>query len=49
MARDLLLIMDAAVMDKEDSAMKSILIFIAIIAIWFSLNRWILPMLGIQT
>jgi hypothetical protein len=29
--------------------MKDILIIIAIIAIWFVLNRYILPKMGVQT
>ena len=29
--------------------MKSLLTFLAILAAWFILNRWILPRLGVET
>jgi hypothetical protein len=29
--------------------MKSLLLFLAIFAGWYILNRWILPLLGVQT
>jgi hypothetical protein len=29
--------------------MKSFLLFVGIIAIWYILNRWILPRFGVQT
>jgi len=29
--------------------MKSLLIFLAILAAWYILNRWILPFLGVET
>jgi hypothetical protein len=29
--------------------MKSLLIFLAIIAAWYILNRWILPLMGVET
>jgi len=28
---------------------KEILIFLGIIAVWYILQRWVLPMLGIET
>jgi hypothetical protein len=29
--------------------MKSLLIFIGVIAVWYILNRWILPRFGVET
>ena len=29
--------------------MKSLLIFVCVIAVWFILNRWILPRFGVET
>jgi hypothetical protein len=29
--------------------MKSLLIFLAILAAWYILNRWILPLMGFET
>lgn len=29
--------------------MKSLLTFLAILAVWFILNRWILPRFGVET
>lgn len=29
--------------------MKSLLIFVGILAAWYILNRWILPRFGVQT
>jgi hypothetical protein len=29
--------------------MKSLLIFVGVIAVWFILNRWILPRFGVET
>ena len=29
--------------------MKSLLVFLAIIAAWYILNRWILPFMGVET
>lgn len=29
--------------------MKEILIFLGILACWFTLNRWVLPRLGVST
>jgi hypothetical protein len=29
--------------------MKSLLIFAGVIAVWFILNRWVLPRFGVET
>ncbi len=29
--------------------MKSLLVFLAVLAAWYILNRWILPFLGVDT
>jgi hypothetical protein len=29
--------------------MKSLLIFVGVIAVWYILNRWILPRFGVET
>lgn len=29
--------------------MKSLLIFVGVIAVWFILNRWVLPRFGVET
>jgi len=29
--------------------MKSLLVFLAVLAAWYILNRWILPSLGVET
>ena len=29
--------------------MQSLLIFLAILAAWYILNRWILPLMGVET
>ena len=29
--------------------MKELLILLGVVAVWFILNRWVLPRLGIQT
>ena len=29
--------------------MKSLLIFVSVIAVWYIVNRWILPRFGVET
>ena len=29
--------------------MKSLLIFVGVIAVWYILNRWVLPRFGVET
>jgi len=35
--------------EKRRNQMKSIMLFIAIAAAWFVLNKWVLPKFGIST
>jgi hypothetical protein len=34
---------------KKEGRMKDILIVVAIVVVWFVLNRYILPKMGVQT